>query len=308
MTTLTYTDFVNNMGLVDKPMMNPLVGATFPVKAWIGMGKRPHGDNLAAGYKTKLYNAIFATYPQNYSDLLSMPWQDVTGWIYVHPAAENTCTNAVVLIYDFQVQWFDMTTSTWKLASATAAGERVPVNQTWWTTNTFASEGNAEKIYTSRNNIPRFSNVKLSADRASASSDTSKYRLIHNGLSRGPIDWTKVGGITVMCKARLESISGSLNGLPSIYMHVGGDYNPQTGKNVNDGLLTGMSDLPAIGSGQLRKIELTEQAFLFTTALINPNTYIEATSTYVTGFPAGTYPHCMTDAVFAANVPQFITF
>jgi len=300
MTTLTYNDFYSNMGLVGTPMMNPLVGATFPVKAWIGMGNRPHGDNLSAGYKTKITGAA------NYADLTTKPWQDVTGWIYIHPAAENTCTNAVVLVYDFQVQWFDTTQNAWKLASATAALERVPVNQTWWTTNTFAGDGNAEKIYTNRNNIPRFSNVKLSADRSAASSDTSKYRLIHNGISRAPIDWTKVGGITVMCRARLEPISGSLNGVPSIFMHVGGDYNPKTGENTNQGVMAGVTDLPAIGAGQLRKLELTEKTFLFTTAKINPDTYIETTSNYVTSFPAGTYPQCMTDSVFAANVPQFI--
>ncbi|MBS0424557.1 MAG: hypothetical protein JSR71_09095 [Proteobacteria bacterium] len=182
MNKLTYNDFYNNMGLVGKTMMNPLIGATFPVRAWIGMGNRPHGDNLAAGYKTKIAGAA------NYDKLTTRPWEDVTGWIYVHPAAENTCTNAVVLIYDFQIQWFDVTENKWKLAAADAAGQRVPLNQKWWITNTFADDGAAEKIYPTRNNIPRFSNVKLSADRSAASSDASKYRLIHNGISRAPID------------------------------------------------------------------------------------------------------------------------
>lgn len=308
MTTLTYTDFVNNMGLVDRPLMSLNSGWLWQFKAWTGMGNRPHGDNLAAGYVSKINSLIGTTYPQNYSDLISKPWQDVTGWVGVHPAAENTCTNAVVLISDLQVQWFDKTVGTWKLVSSIAAIERVPTNLKWWTKDTFTSLGNCDKVYPNRLNIPRFSNVNSSADRSAPSSDPAKYSIIHNGMSRAPVDYTKVGGITVMCKARIEPISGSLNGVPSIMMQVGADYNPETGLNTGQGLLTGINDIPAVGASQFKKLELTDQTFLYTTARINPNTYYDLTSQYITSFPAGTYPHVMTDAIFAANVPQFIKY
>lgn len=308
MPILTYTDFVNNMGLVDRPLMSLNPAWLWARKAWIGMGNRPHGDNLAAGYVSRIYDQIGTTYPDHYSALISNPWQDVTGWVVVHPAAENTCTNAVVLIYDLQVQWFDKTDNTWKLVSTTAAIERVPTNLQWWTKNTYASLGNCDKVYPNRLNIPRFSNVNSSADRFAPSSDPAKYSILHNGMSRAPVDYTKVGGITVMCKARLEPISGSLNGVPSIMMQVGADYYPETGINNGQGLLVGANAIPAVGASQFKKLELTDQVFLFTTARINPNTYYELTSQYVTSFPAGTYPHAMTDAVFAANVPQFMNF
>ena len=111
-----------------------------------------------------------------------------------------------------------------------------------------------------------------------------------------------------MCKAKMEPISGSLNGVPSIYFNVGADYYPEIGVNSNSGLLAGYPNVPAVGAGQLRQLTTTEQTFLFVSAKINNSTDIDLTNNYVAGFPAGTYPHCMSAATLAANVPQFITF
>lgn len=302
MTTLTYTDFVNNMGLVDKTMMNVNALWVWPTKAFIGMGNRLHGDGLSTSYKS------YISASPNYTTLTTSAWNDVVGWIQFIPAADNTCTNAAVLVWDIQAQWFDLTDNTWKLITTTSYLYRNPFNLNYFITNTYVGDGTADKIYTGRSNFHRACNVKLVADRSASSADTSKYRFVHNGIVRASLDYTKIGGIAVMCKAKMEPISGSLNGVPSIYFNVGADYYPQVGINANDGLLTGYYNVPAVGAGQLRQLTTTEQTFLFVSAKINNSTDIDLTNKYVTDRPAGTYPHVMTDAVFAANVPQFIKF
>ena len=317
MIKLTYQDFYYDMGLVAEPLIaNP--GWIWAQKAWIGMGNRLHGDSLATTWKEGAQpSGAGGPSNPNYATLTTTPWEDISGWFGALPAVANTCTNAAIEVWDFQVQWFDLTDSAWKLIGDNSYLYRTPltVNIKYWTTDTFTADGFADKLFLGRYNNPAFCCTKQPADRSAADSFPStpgKYRIIHNALPRAGLDWAKIGGIAVMCKAKISPIpgAGSLNGDPRIYLQAGADYWPRHNQiaNVNGELLDGITNIPAVGAGRLKKLLTTEQTFLFVTANINPDTYKEPTSVYVNSFPAGTYPNCMTDAMFQGHVPQFMTF
>lgn len=302
MTILTYNDYYAQMGLVEAAIMNPVPGSTFSQKAWISMGNRLKGDALNDDWTT-----AFASAP-SFATLRSMWWTNIVGWINIYPGANNTTTNAAVVVYDFQTQIFNINTKRWELASAST--DRNNRTMVYFVTNTFAPDGSADLIYPGINNIPRFCCTKLIAptDRDSASSDTSKYRATHNGLSRREVDPAIVGAVAIMCRAKLEPISGSLNGVTEILMQVGADAYPNSTDGPNSGLLTGIPGMPAIGASAFSLIGTTERIFLYVTSRINTSGYVETRSDYVRSLLAGTYPQCMSSALFADNVPQFITF
>lgn len=315
MQKLTYQDFYDDMGLVAEPLIANSLWL-WAQKAWIGMGNRPHGDNLAVGWRegVKPGGAGGPSNP-NYVALTTTPWTDITSWFGALPATANTCTNAAVKVWDIQCQWFDLTTQSWKLIDPLAYIYRSAAGGTvkWWTTDTFTSLGFADNLYTSRANIPSFCTTRLLANRGAANPDNAIQNIIHNGMARATgMDYTKIGGIATMCKAKIEPLPGDavLNGDPRIYLQVGADYWPRPNIKADElgSVLEGITNIPAVGAGKLKKLTTAEQAFLFVTANINPATYKETTSNYINSFPAGTYPNCMTDAVFRANVPQFLTF
>ncbi len=283
--------------------MNPLVGSTWTQKCWFHLGNRLKGDALNDDWTSG-----YASAP-NIAALRSMWWTSIVGWVNIQPGAANTCTNAVVLVYDMQVQIFNISTQAWELASN--VGDRSQKTQRWYHTATFADEGSCDPIYPGINNIPRFSCVKLPADRLIAATipgDELKFKNVHNGLTRYTVDPAIVGGVAVLCRARIEPISGSFNGSPQILMQIAADAYPNGIDTLGNGLLTGINGTPAIGASAFALLSATDRVFCFTTAKINPSTYIENRSDYMRSVPAGTYPHTMDGALFAANVPQFITF
>ena len=302
MTILTYNDFYAQMGLVEATLMNPIPGATWPTKAWISAGNRLKGDVLNDDW-VGAYSGL-AQFPT----LQSMWWSDVVGWINIQPGANNTTTNAAVIVYDFQTHIFNTTTQAWEKISSYSNRNNTAMG--YYVTNTYAYEGAADRIYTGRNNIPRFCCTKLAVatDRDTSSSDTSKYRAVHNGLSRQTVDPTIVGGVAVMCRAKLEPISGSLNGTTEILIQVGADMYPNSTDIVGGGLLAGVSSVPALGASGFSLIGVTERIFLYVTSNINANCYVETRSDYVRSFPAGTYPHCMAPSLFTTKIPQFKNF
>lgn len=300
--TLTYDDFYNQMGFAEATAMNPMPTAIWPLKAWISMGSRIKGDALATSYKNYLQPLVDST---TYDALTTMWWSDVVGWITLIPAATNTATNVGFQVYDFQMQFFNLSTGKWELLSD--ATSRVARSMAWFYTNTFNGDGLCDNIYPGVLNIPAFCPTKSSGDRSASSSDTSKYRICHRGVSRKQVTPNLIGGIAIMCRAKILPISGgAFNGTAAILMQVGADYYPEVGLYDNQGLLTGVSNIPSVGGSALKLLDTTEKTFLYTTAKINPDTHVEPTSDYYNSFPVGTYPQCMSAETFAANVPQIM--
>lgn len=309
MTILTYDDFYNQMGLVNRTLMNPQAGTTYTQKAWIHMGKVMHGNSLAPLWIAAIPGGTGNAY---YNDLTNTAYQDVTGWFHSQPAADNTCTNAAIKVWDFQTQWFDTSVGAWKLVAADSYKYRNTAALNYFTTNGYVGDGAADKIYVGRSNLSMACNVKLPADRSAPMlvSETAKVRMVHNGLIRAALDSTKVGGIAVMCKAKVVPISGSLNGVSSIMLSVGADYWPRSG--VNGGaigtILEGITNIPSVGGSAMKQLTETEQTFCFATVRINPNTFMQNDSAISVANPGNPDILVMPQAQFAANVPQFIAF
>lgn len=308
-TLLTYQDFYDQMGLVNKSLMNPQAGTTYTQKAWVHMGLRMHGDSLTPSWIAAIPGGNGNAY---YNDITNTAWEDVSGWFHCQPAADNTCTNALIRIKDFQTQYFDLTENEWKLISADAYKYRVPGNLSYFTTDAYNSDGTADKVYVGISNHAMACNIKVAGDRVAPmlTSETSKVRIIHNGITRAPLDYTKVGGIAVMCKAKVVPISGSLNGVSSVMLSVGADYYPRSGINANQAgtILDGITSLPSVGGSAMKQLTETEQTFVFATVKINSDTYVYSDSAYSVANSGIPNVQCMDSSLFAANVPQFITF
>jgi len=305
MTTLTYADFYNQNGPAEYALMTPAYD--WESNAYISMGNRMHGNNLNTDWTT-LYSGV-----ANYSTLRAMWWTDIMGWVWLHPAADNTCTNAAVKVYDFQIQIFNTSTQSWELVSTPSAGREFR-SSIWYDLPTNSVSGGAcDLIYSDRYNLPAFSNVKVAGDRAAAATipgDEAKFWANHNSISRAAVpDPSLVGGIALMCKAKLVSSNGAaLNGTPKIMMALGCDAYPDHTATINTGLFTGVFIPPSMTIGAFSKVTTTEKVILATSALLRtPVTEIlvQTTSDYQQSFPAGAYPQCMSAALFAANVPQF---
>ena len=307
MTTFTYTDFYNQNGPAEYALMTPAY--SWQSKAFISMGNRMHGDNLNTDWQT-LYSGV-----ANYNTLRGMWWTDIVGWVWLHPAADNTCTNAAVQVYDFQIQIYNTSTKAWQVVSTVSAGRELR-RSTWYDIPTNVSGGDCDLIYPGRYNLPAFSNVKVSGDRSAAATipgDEAKFWASHNRVTRATVaDPSLIGGVALMCKAKLVSVDGAaLNGIPKIMMAIGCDAYPDHTATANTGLFTGVYIIPSMVIGGFSKVTTTEKVFLATSALLRTpvsEVIVATSSDYQQSFPAGTYPQCMSAALFAANVPQFSTF
>lgn len=316
MTILTYADFYNNMGAAPEPMMVNAIWQ-WPKSAWVGMS-RLHGDGLSTVWSESAQpGGAGGPSNPNYATLTTTPWEDITGWFAGVPAVANTCTNAGVKVWDFQLQYFDITTQSWKLFNSVAASgyrDAKRSNINWWTTDTFTSDGAATRFTSGRSNLPSFCCTKLNADMAAADplphADWSKYRIVHNAIPRVTADYSILGGIAVMCKAKIEAVpgTGALNGDPHIYLQIGADGWPRAGLIANSGILSGITNMPSIGGSSLKKLTTSEQVFLYVTSSANPATVLDTTSPYIAAHPTGPYPFWMSAATLQANVPQFKTF
>lgn len=304
MKILTYADFYNQAGRTETPLMNVNPVATWPLKAWLNNGNRLHGDTLHDAWTS----AFSGT--DNYATLHSMWWTNIMGWINCIPGANNTTTNALLLVYDFQVQIFSIAQQKWVLVSS--KNDRNQRSYRWHHTNTYADEGAADPIFNGRNNIPRFSCVKVAGDRTSAATipgDELKFKSVHDGLARCVVDPMDVGGVAVLCRARLEPISGSFNGVTEILMQVAADRYPDNTSIEGHELLTGITSMPAIGMSAFSLVpsDGTSRVFCFSTAKIHPDTYIVALDSDYKRANSGTpYAQYMDGTLFAANIPQFL--
>lgn len=310
MTTLTYADFYNQNGPAEYPLMTPAYA--WQDKAYISMGNVMRGSNLNSDWKA-LYSGVpnFAT--------LSDPdtwWTDIVGWVWLHPAADNACTNAAVQVYDFQIQVFNTSTQAWELVSTPSAGREYWAT-TWYDLPTNNVSGGAcDLIYPGRYNLPAFSNVKVIGDRSTAATipgDEAKFWANHNSVTRATVPSPAlVGGVALMCRAKLVSANGAaFNATPKIMMAIGCDAYPNSAAGINTGLFTGVFIPPSMTIGAFSKVTETEKVILATTALLRTpaaETIVATSSNYQQSFPAGTYPQCMSSAFFAANVPQFQSY
>ena len=285
-----------------------------PVYAWqsktyTSMGHVMRGDNLNSDWKA-LYSGVpnFAT--------LSSPdtwWTDIVGWAWLHPAADNACTNAAVQVYDFQIHIYNTSTQAWEMVSTPSAGREYRTTAWYDLPTNSVSGGACDLIYPGRYNLPAFSNVKVTGDRSAAATipgDEAKFLANHNSVTRATVpDPALVGGVALMCRAKLVSANGAaFNATPKIMMAIGCDAYVDSAASINTGKFTGVFIPPSMTIGAFSKVTETEKIILATTALLRtPETeiIIATSSDYQQSFPVGTYPQCMSAALFAANVPQF---
>ena len=381
MPILTYSDYVAQAGYGEAALMTP-APYRWLQRAYISMGNRPNGDNVNKDWHD-LYNG--APY---YSQLLSMQWSDIAGWVFIHPGAANTCTNSAVQIYDFQIQIFNLDTQSWELITDPANGGRDTFVSVWYDIPTNAiSGGSTDSVYYpgQRYNLPAISTVKNSGDRGTVADlplDTAKFWVAHNMTTRavnaGLIYANKIGGIAALCRARLVSVDGNaLNGVSQMMMCVGIDSYPTpyslaekglyttlsgnigasdtiipvtngalmpaystvnvggtetisytsvsgnnllgctrgvngttaaphaSGQNV-EGLLTNIGLISAMSISAFREVRTAERPFMATTAYLSSDTLVQNTSYWQ--IANGANSQCMSAALFANNVPQFIRY
>ena len=306
---LIYNDFVTAMGLSTGNVMNPPAPGTanWPYKGYIGLGTRLHGDAVPK-YYANIVKAL-PGYPSGANaGLLTTPWEGITPWIGFMPDAANTCTNAVLKVYDMQCQYFNKNTQKWILFSDSKI--RTFSDLVWFYTNNFGRNGVCDRIYTDRNSIYRFSAVKNPLDRNAESSDVNKYRICHNGNQVIPLDYSLLGGLFVSVRAKLEPISGGFNSIPKFLLSVGADGTPRIAADngTGKGILTGLDSLPAIGgtAPMLMPTDGSEATFIFVCAKINANTHQDNTSDYAVA--NGVSAMVQDPTQFANNIPQLKTF
>lgn len=233
---LTYADYVAQAGLAETALMSPKYD--WQGKAYISMGNRLHGDNLNSDWF-----ALYSGAPY-YAELIAMPWSDIVAWVWFQPGANNTATNMAVKVYDAQIQIFNTTTQQWELVSAPAYGRELRTTP-WYDLVNYNSAGAADLIYPTGNryNLPAFSTVKTPGDRLSAADlpdDIGKFYAAHNSVCRAVnVDYSKIGGVVVLCRAKLVSIDGdAANGVSEIMMCVGADAYPTPNSMQSKGLYT----------------------------------------------------------------------
>lgn len=301
---LTYADFVAQAGLVEAAVMTPPPYG-WMTRAYISMGNRLHGDNLNSDWKT-LYSGA-----PDYDTLTAMPWTDISGWFFIHPGAANTCTNSAVRLYDFQVQMYNLTTRAWELVSDPAVNREMTVS-TWYDMPTQSvSGGTTDRIYYpgQRYNLPAVSTVPNSSNRSGAAElplETTKFSSAHSALGRASgLDYTKIGGIAVLCRAKLISVDGNaFNGVSQMMLAIGADAYPAPNTTPGSGILTGVGIMPSMCINAFQIVGTTERPFMATTAKLTDDVIVQTTSDYQ--IANGANSQCMDADLFAANVPQFL--
>ena len=314
--TITYNDLVTSMGTSEVPIMNPMTTAIWPYRAFVTMGKRPHGDNVSATFKASAIAAYGDPPSGDGTGLLSSPWEAILPWVVVSPSAANRCTNAGVMLHDAQVQYFSIAQQKW-IALSSLADRYDLYEMSYFVSSNFNFDANADKVYATRYNLPLYSCVKTTGDRTSEDSGpptTSKYRLLHNGVSTGRIavDWDDIGGIFVSVAARMISVDGAAYNSADneLLLQVGADYYPELAYGTGAGMLTSLTGVPAVGGSgfQLIPTDGTSKHFYFVSANINDDTYFVSNSDYVLANGGSGTINAMSAATLQANVPQIMSF
>lgn len=315
---ITYADLVSNMGLTETPIMSaPAPGPQWPFQAFITMGNRCHGDAISPDFlaKVKSVNPGWSTPGNNGYHLINDPWNRPVPWCGIIAGANNRCTNAGIIVYDMQMQYFSIAQQKWILIS-TLADRLRNWTSSYYTMDYTTTDGSADGIRKTRLNMPAFNVVKEASDRSSEDDlppTGYKYRILHSGLLavNTPFDATDIGGIFVSCAMKMVSTDGNpLNSSAiEIMGQVGADYYPEAPpNNQNMGYLTGINSTPAVGSSCFRLIpsDGSEKRLYFVSANINPNTFIQPSSVYV--LANGPASQCMSAATLQANIPQLMMF
>lgn len=317
-TKITYEDLVSSMGLTETTIMSvPAPGPQWPFQAFITMGNRCHGDAMSPDFLAlvKSVNPDWATPGTNGYHLINDQWNRPAPWCGIIAGANNRCTNAGVIVYDVQMQYFSIVQQKWILISALADRIR-NWTSSYYTMDYITTSGTADPIRKTRLNMPAFNVVKVAGDRLSEDTlppTTSKYRILHSGLLAGDtaFDVTDIGGIFVSCAMRIVSTDGSALNSSAIEImgQLGADYYPQAAPNEQgEGYLTGINSTPAIGTGcfKLLPTDGSEKRLYFVSANINNNTYIQNASAYV--LANGVASQCMTATTLQNNIPQLMYF
>lgn len=313
---LTYSDLVDSMGLTETPIINPPApGPQWPVKAFITMGNRCHGDALSPDF-VNLIKSVYGTPPTgNGAWLIANQWARPVPWARIVVGANNRCTNAAVMVFDTQMQYFSISQQKWILISTPQDKSKL------WTSSYFNSNytttiGTADYIFKSKFNMPAYNPVILSANRTTEDTlppTSGKYGILYSSLLGGNsvvFNTLDIGGIFVSCSMRLISSDGNPFNSSSIEImgQVGADYWPEIDKKQNEGYLTGIFQTPAVGCGSFRLLPTdgSIKKLYFITADINPNTFIQNLSDYV--IANGLKSQCMTATKLQNNLPQLMAF
>lgn len=234
------SDYGSGMCSSEKSMMNA-PSAPWATSSIIEMGNRLHGDAVPSAWAS----AVPAPSGAN-AGLLTTAWQDVAGFVTVVPSVNNTCTNAGVLIYNFEMYYYNTTTQQWILLSTISERRASVMSYYGLNTNTLVSSADALNPNTIP--YPAFCNVDVSGDRVSSSNIVSKYKTLRGELSRKSVDYTKFGGLIVSCNAKLIPINGlTFNGNVELMLQVGAFAYPRSSDNLNSGILTGIFNVPTVG-------------------------------------------------------------
>lgn len=316
---ITFADLVSSMGLTETKIMNdPENGSQWAKKAVITMGRVCHGAGLSPDFAAivKSVNPDWATPGTNGYLLLNDPWARAMPWCGIIAGANNRCTNAAVMVYDVQMQYFSIAQQKWVLMSSLADRVR-EFTSSYYTSDYTTTDGVADAIRLQRFNLAAYNVVKLPGNRTAQ--DTipptgSIYRIIHSSLFAEtvytPFDYQDIGGVFTSCAMRIVSSDGGpLNSSTiEIMGQVGADYWPESNKKQGEGKLLGIYQTPAVGFGAFKLLppDGSEKRLYFVSANINPDTFIQPSSAYV--LANGSASQCVSAATLQANIPQLMTF
>lgn len=226
----------------------------------------------------------------------------VMPWFVASPTENNTCTNAALRVLAGQCYLLSASTGQWTRSDNYKNGF-VQSCIKYMTGGTKISDNATLRVQTDQINMPAFPFCPTNTDWASASADTTKYRLLHGSATNSIVlsDPSDLAGVFCTFESQLVSADGNaLNGTPEFLAQSGADagYDDDA---VGSGRLFGAPYQPAIGGGRWSLInnDGTRRKHYFAT-FIHPDCYQDLTSAYNV---AGGISK-MTAAAFQANMPQ----
>lgn len=273
-------------------------------QAFFGMGYYLYGSNLnfyfldgwdisdaPNGPKTQAKAAIQVSYANR-----------VMPWFTASPTENNTCTNAALRILNGQCYLLSAATGQWTRADDYGNGF-VPSCIKYMTGATKISDNATLRVQTDQINVPAFPFCPTNTEWAAATTDTTKYRLLHGSATNSIVlsDPSDLAGVFCTFESQLVSADGNaLNGTPEFLAQSGADagYDDDA---VGSGRLLGALYQPAIGGGRWSLInnDGTRRKHYFA-SFIHPDCYQDLTSAYnVAGGVSK-----MTAAAFQANMPK----
>jgi hypothetical protein len=226
-------------------MGSPSLSWVIAKGAYLYQGNRMHGDSAPSWYSS--------TFSQP-GDIFTRYWDALAPWGVMWTDATNTTTNAAACMYDVQIYTLSKDTGGW---SRVPAGNGIPVYPfSFYPLDRLTYPPDATGTFIVADGVATrlgCSNVLTPADRATASADTAKYRILHNALHpMVEVDGSDVGGVFATMQAKLFTVDGAaLNGVTKIYAQIGVDYKPDLASAINTAEFLGVYYYVGAGAGNL---------------------------------------------------------